>query len=122
MAASKNILLSPVFCVCSLKTSLEDTFLLEDTYTNQQYIHLASEENKKRAMAKNQDIEKAENSLQEEIKVPLISQEKRAENVKNCGGSDKQIKEERCMVYLSTFVAVCGSYSFGSCVRNKYFF
>ncbi|CAA2935094.1 sugar transporter ERD6-like 7 [Olea europaea subsp. europaea] len=115
MAASKNILLSPVFCVCSLKTSLEDTFLLEDTYTNQQYIHLASEENKKRAMAKNQDIEKAENSLQEEIKVPLISQEKRAENVKNCGGSDKQIKEERCMVYLSTFVAVCGSYSFGSC-------
>ncbi|XP_022851053.1 sugar transporter ERD6-like 7 isoform X2 [Olea europaea var. sylvestris] len=66
-------------------------------------------------MAKNQDIEKAENSLQEEIKVPLISQEKRAENVKNCSGSDKQIKEERCMVYLSTFVAVCGSYSFGSC-------
>ncbi|KAL2510611.1 Sugar transporter ERD6-like 7 [Abeliophyllum distichum] len=66
-------------------------------------------------MTKNQDIERAENTLQEEFKVPLISQEKREGNVENGNGSELQIKEERFMVYLSTFVAVCGSYAFGSC-------
>lgn len=65
-------------------------------------------------MSKNQDIERAENSLQEDIKVPLVSQEKKLEN--------GNVKEERCMVYLTTFVAVCGSYAFGSCVSDKYFF
>ncbi|CAA2940090.1 probable LRR receptor-like serine threonine-kinase RKF3 [Olea europaea subsp. europaea] len=78
----------------SIRSSLKP----KDIYTNEQYIHLASEEHKKK---------RAENSLQEDIKVPLVSQEKKLEN--------GNVKEERCMVYLTTFVAVCGSYAFGSC-------
>ncbi|OIT06226.1 PREDICTED: sugar transporter ERD6-like 7 [Nicotiana attenuata] len=62
-----------------------------------------------------EDIEQSENRLQEEIRAPLITQtnkrvtEEQAEN----GCYDK--KQNRCMVYLSTFVAVCGSFAFGSC-------
>ncbi|KAL6516047.1 hypothetical protein OROGR_019352 [Orobanche gracilis] len=55
-------------------------------------------------MADNQDREKRENCcVAEKIRVPLLEEEKRSS------------KEERCMVYFSTFVAVCGSYAFGSC-------
>ncbi|KAL6564285.1 hypothetical protein OROMI_015735 [Orobanche minor] len=55
-------------------------------------------------MADNQDREKRENCcIGEEIRAPLLEEEKRSS------------KEERCMVYFSTFVAVCGSYAFGSC-------
>ncbi|KAL6500419.1 hypothetical protein OROHE_025785 [Orobanche hederae] len=55
-------------------------------------------------MADNQDREKRENyCVGEEIRAPLLEEEKRSS------------KEERCMVYFSTFVAVCGSYAFGSC-------
>ncbi|MCD7451199.1 hypothetical protein HAX54_010082 [Datura stramonium] len=65
-----------------------------------------------------EDIEQSENRVQEEIKAPLIIQtnkrlvtdEEQAEN----GCCEK--KQDRCMVYLSTFVAVCGSFAFGSCV------
>ncbi|XP_060181083.1 sugar transporter ERD6-like 7 [Lycium barbarum] len=62
-----------------------------------------------------EDIEKSENRLQEEMRAPLISQtntrvtEEQAEN----GCCEK--KQSRCMVYLSTLVAVCGSFAFGSC-------
>ncbi|KAH0738688.1 hypothetical protein KY290_037393 [Solanum tuberosum] len=54
-----------------------------------------------------EDIEQSENRVNEEIRTPLIIQ--KVEN----GCYEK--KQDRCMVYLSTFVAVCGSYSFGSC-------
>ncbi|KAK4357328.1 hypothetical protein RND71_022938 [Anisodus tanguticus] len=68
-----------------------------------------------------EDIEQSENRAQEEIKAPLITQtntrvtEKRAEN----GCYEK--KQSRCMVYLSTFVAVCGSFAFGSLEEGSLF-
>ncbi|KAH0634977.1 sugar transporter ERD6-like 7 [Solanum tuberosum] len=59
-----------------------------------------------------EDIEPSENRVNEEIRTPLIIQTNKSEKVEN-GCYEK--KQDRCMVYLSTFVAVCGSYSFGSC-------
>ena len=66
-----------------------------------------------------QDIEKGEDSTQEEIRKPLMQGQK---NLPDAGGSgsedqtDQSSKEHLWMVYLSTFVAVCGSFEFGSCV------
>lgn len=61
-------------------------------------------------MAGNQDVEEGKNCVGEEIRAPLL-----AENVGAEQPLRKSSKEERYMVYLSTFVAVCGSYAFGSC-------
>ncbi|CAM9000371.1 hypothetical protein QQ045_001555 [Rhodiola kirilowii] len=60
-----------------------------------------------------EDIQSAENSNQEEIREPLMQQRKVAE-----GADEAQTgpKDQLWMVYLSTFVAVCGSYEFGTCV------
>ncbi|KAI3449578.1 hypothetical protein Pfo_006243 [Paulownia fortunei] len=67
-------------------------------------------------MANNQDIENGENCVPEEIRAPLLPQEEiAAANGDEEQPLKKNSKEERCMVYLSTFVAVCGSYAFGSC-------
>lgn len=71
-------------------------------------------------MASNQDIENGENCVQEEIRAPLLAQEEIAANGAEEKPLKKSSKEERCMVYLSTFVAVCGSYAFGSCVCDDY--
>ncbi|KAK4418220.1 Sugar transporter ERD6-like 7 [Sesamum alatum] len=66
-------------------------------------------------MANNKDIENGENRVQEEIRAPLLTRVEIAGN----GDDEKTLKknsnEERCMVYLTTFVAVCGSYAFGCC-------
>ncbi|KAK4407084.1 Sugar transporter ERD6-like 7 [Sesamum angolense] len=66
-------------------------------------------------MANNEDIENGESCVQEEIRAPLLSRVEIAEN----GDEEKPLKkssnEERWMVYLTTFVAVCGSYAFGCC-------
>ncbi|KAG5587595.1 hypothetical protein H5410_048029 [Solanum commersonii] len=59
-----------------------------------------------------EDIEQSENRVNEEIRTPLIIQTNKSEKVEN-GCYEK--KQDRCMVYLSTFVAVCGSFAFGSC-------
>lgn len=65
-----------------------------------------------------QDVEKGEDSTQEEIRKPLMQGQK---NQPDAGGSgsedqtDQSSKEHLWMVYLSTFVAVCGSFEFGSC-------
>lgn len=61
-------------------------------------------------MAHSQDIENGEN---EAVRAPLLAAEEKASN--NNEGS----KEDRRMVYFTTFVAVCGSYAFGSCVCSK---
>ncbi|XP_010242564.1 PREDICTED: sugar transporter ERD6-like 7 [Nelumbo nucifera] len=60
-------------------------------------------------MAVDQDAEAAENiiSIQQRIREPLI---RNIEHGENKGG-----KEQVWMVYFSTFVAVCGSFEFGSC-------
>ncbi|KAI7986215.1 Sugar transporter ERD6-like 7 [Camellia lanceoleosa] len=61
-----------------------------------------------------------DNSLQEEIREPLIPEDKtRADEEDGYGPKDLSHKscstEHEWMVYLSTFVAVCGSYAFGTC-------
>lgn len=66
-------------------------------------------------MAINQDIENSCNDPINEISRPLIgepkiSNEEEAELENSNGGSI-------WMVLLSTLVAVCGSYEFGTCVR-----
>ncbi|XP_047976177.1 sugar transporter ERD6-like 7 [Salvia hispanica] len=53
-------------------------------------------------MAGEQDVERGG----EESRAPLLAAEP----------SKKSSNENRCMVYLSTFVAVCGSYAFGACI------
>ncbi|PIN26075.1 putative transporter (major facilitator superfamily) [Handroanthus impetiginosus] len=63
-------------------------------------------------MANDQDIENGENCVQEEVRAPLLTQ---VEIVESVNKEHKTSKEERCMVYLTTLVAVCGSYAFGSC-------
>ncbi|XP_028067344.1 sugar transporter ERD6-like 7 isoform X2 [Camellia sinensis] len=66
------------------------------------------------------EVEQGENSLQEEIREPLIPEDKtRADEEDGYGAKDQSHKsstmEHEWMVYLSTFVAVCGSYAFGTC-------
>ncbi|CAM8890347.1 hypothetical protein QQ045_024315 [Rhodiola kirilowii] len=67
-------------------------------------------------MTVKEDIRRAENSNQEEIREPLIHQQK---SLNNGGGISDEAQtstnEQLWMVYLSTFVAVCGSYEFGAC-------
>lgn len=60
-------------------------------------------------------MENSENEAEEEIRAPLILTDKED----GYGDEEKTVKsakEDRWMVYLSTFVAVCGSYEFGCCV------
>ncbi|CAN4093158.1 unnamed protein product [Withania somnifera] len=63
-----------------------------------------------------EDIEQRENRVHEDIRDPLIIQTNKRvteQHVEN--GYCYEKKQDRCMVYLSTFVAVCGSFAFGSC-------
>ena len=59
-----------------------------------------------------------ENRAEEEFRSPLILTDKED----GCYGDEektvKSTKEDRWMVYLSTFVAVCGAYEFGCCVSD----
>ncbi|XP_057963823.1 sugar transporter ERD6-like 7 isoform X2 [Malania oleifera] len=69
-------------------------------------------------MAIKQDLESGEQGVQEQITEPLIQQEKSLANKGDGFGSDqtgKSSQQQVRMVYLSTFVAVCGSFEFGSC-------
>lgn len=67
-------------------------------------------------MASNQEIENGKNRVQEDMRAPLIQREVISANSNENKSLKGSGKEERCMVYLTTFVAVCGSYAFGSCV------
>ncbi|KAF5744183.1 Major facilitator superfamily protein isoform 1 [Tripterygium wilfordii] len=66
-------------------------------------------------MAFREDVEKGNNSAQEEIREPLVQGAKNRADEED--GSDVQNTSQgnHSMVYLSTFVAVCGSYAFGAC-------
>ncbi|XAR61254.1 hypothetical protein NMG60_11034900 [Bertholletia excelsa] len=70
-------------------------------------------------MASSTDMEKGENSLQEEIRELLIPESKAPANLEDAYGAADQIHKSNqgheWMVYLSTFIAVCGSYEFGCC-------
>lgn len=50
------------------------------------------------------------------VKEPLIQQRKSLGNDGRTADEAQSTKENLWMVYLSTFVAVCGSYEFGACV------
>ncbi|XP_075100388.1 sugar transporter ERD6-like 7 [Nicotiana tabacum] len=62
-----------------------------------------------------EDIQQSENRLQEEIRAPLITQTYKRATEEQAENGCYEKKQNRCMVYLSTFVAVCGSFAFGSC-------
>lgn len=69
-------------------------------------------------MAIKQGTEVAQNSKEEEIRRPLILQEK---TLPDEDAEDPIHKNgHEWMVYLSTFVAVCGSFAFGSCVSAAF--
>ncbi|XP_060180305.1 sugar transporter ERD6-like 7 [Lycium barbarum] len=56
-----------------------------------------------------EDIEQSEN------RTPLIIQTNKRVTEEKAENGCYEKKQNRCMVYLSTFVAVCGSFAFGSC-------
>ncbi|KAF7152188.1 hypothetical protein RHSIM_Rhsim01G0278000 [Rhododendron simsii] len=60
-----------------------------------------------------QDAEQGENSFQEEVRVPLIQYHRDSADEED--QRDKSSNGHQWIVYLSTFVAVCGSYAFGAC-------
>ncbi|KAL3359298.1 hypothetical protein AABB24_016053 [Solanum stoloniferum] len=62
-----------------------------------------------------EDIEQSENRVNEEIRTPLIIQTNKSLKEEKVENGCYEKKQDRCMVYLSTFVAVCGSFAFGSC-------
>jgi SP family facilitated glucose transporter-like MFS transporter 8 len=67
-------------------------------------------------MGMKEDLEKAENSMrEEEIVAPLIPQEDKNTTYQENEAPKASRDNHQWMVYLSTFVAVCGSFSFGSC-------
>ncbi|KAJ0054399.1 hypothetical protein Pint_01109 [Pistacia integerrima] len=59
--------------------------------------------------------EHGNDGLNENIREPLMQGEKDIADEGGGSGAEKSSKGKLCMVYFSTFVAVCGSYSFGSC-------
>ncbi|GFZ13686.1 major facilitator superfamily protein [Actinidia rufa] len=70
-------------------------------------------------MIAKQDPEQGESSLQEEIREPLILVDKASDDEEDgyaaADQTHKSSKGHEWMVYLSTFIAVCGSYAFGAC-------
>jgi hypothetical protein len=93
-----------------LQSSSLYIFFLSATYTDRytKILKLYSGED----MAINEDVE---NCVQEEMRQPLMQDQKNLANGQE-GSSQGSNKGHPWMVYFSTFVAVCGSYSFGSCV------
>lgn len=67
-----------------------------------------------------EDIEQSENKLHEDIRAPLIIQTNKRVKEEHVENGCYEKKQDRCMVYLSTFVAVCGSFAFGSCVSSSF--
>lgn len=70
-------------------------------------------------MITKQDAEQGENSFHEDIREPLVQQHKDSADEED--QREQSSKGHQWMVYLSTFVAVCGSYAFGACVSSKKF-
>ncbi|XWS46759.1 hypothetical protein CRYUN_Cryun14cG0095500 [Craigia yunnanensis] len=66
-------------------------------------------------MAIKEDIEKGNDSVNEEVSVPLLQGEKNMGDEEDRYTDQTSSKASLWMVYLSTFVAVSGSFEFGSC-------
>lgn len=70
-------------------------------------------------MAIDQDIEHGESISQDEIAEPLIQQKQiSAPHEENHEAKSSSDKGSISMVLLSTAVAVCGSFEFGTCVST----
>lgn len=61
--------------------------------------------------------EDVERGVEEEMREPLMAEEKNLAD--GSEAHDESSKGNTWMVYFSTFVAVCGSYAFGSCVSSQ---
>lgn len=69
------------------------------------------------------DVEKGKTSTIEEMREPLLQGQKYLPDEGGSGSegqTDQSSRKNLWMVYLSTFVAVCGSYEFGSCVSAEH--
>ncbi|XVE73209.1 hypothetical protein DITRI_Ditri11bG0098800 [Diplodiscus trichospermus] len=66
-------------------------------------------------MAIKEDIEKGNNTVHEEVNAPLLPEQKNMVHEEDAHSDSTSSKASLWMVYLSTFVAVCGSFEFGSC-------
>lgn len=76
-----------------------------------------------RDMNTKQGVEKDEGNTQEEIREPLIQGQKYLPGEGGSGSEDQMDQSNQkhpWIVYLSTFVAVCGSYEFGCCVSSEH--
>ncbi|KAJ4823996.1 hypothetical protein Tsubulata_039254 [Turnera subulata] len=66
-------------------------------------------------MAEGEDVEYGSKGVHREVREPLMKKDQTQDgSVSHQNGS----KESVWMVYLSTFVAVCGSFAFGSCLKH----
>jgi len=63
-------------------------------------------------MTSAEDVEGGKKGNTEEMQQPLLQPKETVVNIDNSGGGGGH----PWMVYLSTLVAVCGSYEFGTCV------
>lgn len=67
-------------------------------------------------MVAKKELQRADKSYRDEIREPLIQERKSLGNEgRTADEAQTSNKENLWMVYLSTFVAVCGSYEFGAC-------
>lgn len=60
--------------------------------------------------------EDGNDGLNENIREPLMQREKNLADEGGVSEAETSSKGKFGMVYFSTFIAVCGSYAFGSCV------
>lgn len=70
----------------------------------------------------NKDQNVNNNDVQEKITRPLLRGEENLADENGGSGEQTGSKESLWMVYLCTFVAVCGSYSFGNSVCPIFYF
>lgn len=68
----------------------------------------------------NNDQNVVNNSVDDKMTEPLLRGEQNLADENGGSGDKTGSKDSLYMVYLSTFVAVCGSYSFGTGVINSH--
>lgn len=69
----------------------------------------------------NGDVENGENKGFEDMREPFIPQKKVVAHEED-ESDESSNRGTMGMVLLSTFVAVCGSFEFGSCVSTKLYY
>lgn len=67
-------------------------------------------------MAIKEDVERGDDSVLESAAISLLQEENNMADKEDGYTDQTSSKASLWMVYFSTFVAVCGSFEFGSCV------